>query len=324
LKDILKDLNLDIELAEKAVADGSGKKPAGKPISPLATPQDGDVDALVQKKYIYSLICTLRARQTDKQLEAALVLLRFARDAADGKDVRIGSEICSSGGMHALLSLSQSSQDTSDDLNIVAALAVAHLLPSFLTSSLCPLSVSLEIIHSLRDLSRAKAHHITSGNEVITLSLEESYRASAEGISLLWRTQLKPRLLKSENKPSEEALALALVRGTSRSIGGRMFDQRRESIQLQELLEMTVSLIVRVVSLEEKFVYAGDELFACRLVEQMCQIELARPIAAREGVLTALVSMHCPTSSSNDVTLTFLMITYRSDGSNHTIRRRFL
>jgi hypothetical protein len=73
------------------------------------------------------------------------------------------------------------------------------------------------------------------------------------------------------------------------------FDQPHEAIELQELLEMTVvSLIIHIakwsdsgcVSLQE-----GDSVFTWRyaLVEQVCAVEVARPIAVREGILRVLV-----------------------------------
>ena len=78
--------------------------------------------------------------------------------------------------------------------------------------------------------------------------------------------------------------------------GGAILDQRQESIALDELLEMTVALIIYVAKQEskERMCPQNDGEIGFRwshtLVEQVCAVEIARPIAVRGGILQILVS----------------------------------
>ena len=78
-------------------------------------------------------------------------------------------------------------------------------------------------------------------------------------------------------------------RGRGKFSGG---GDRKESLEVQELLEMTVSLIVSMAKLsdaEGSSQPASELNLRYTLVEQMCAVDVARPIAVREGLLKVLV-----------------------------------
>ncbi len=63
----------------------------------------------------------------------------------------------------------------------------------------------------------------------------------------------------------------------------KRFDQRRENIAMREVLEVAVSLLVDIAN------QINASVTSRTLVEQVCAIEIARPIAVREGILKTLV-----------------------------------
>jgi hypothetical protein len=66
-----------------------------------------------------------------------------------------------------------------------------------------------------------------------------------------------------------------------------MFDQGQESIEIQELTELAVTLIAHIAKLAD----SGELRFdmGYNIVEQVCEVDAARPIAVREGLLRILV-----------------------------------
>lgn len=253
------------------------------------------IASLVAKKDIFSLICMLRAQQDDQRLEAALALMNFARkaerDGASEEDRRLRNEILSSGGLHSILTLFRS-RSSLFELKVVVALAVAYILPSFVMSSASLLKpgLGLKIVECLRFLSQAR--DVSPRGERITK--QESYEAAAIGLVTFWVNQLEP-MLKSQGVGLQTAgisdtvgRRPALGHRRARSMPGHVFDQRKEAIGMQELLEMTVSLIIEFASQNISDTREA-EVDPVLLVEQICAVEVARPIAVREGVLKILV-----------------------------------
>jgi hypothetical protein len=244
----------------------------------------------------------LRAQQNQRRLDATLALMRFARDAelVGGKEnLRLRDEIRSSGGMHSLLTLFRTG-GTIYDLKVLAALALAYVLPSFVESSHhTPPTLGLKIMECLRFLSSSRP--VSAMGETVTS--EEAFKASAMGLTSFWVYQLEPMLHSDRSKEENGSIEhsdtsehnIVSSSGARRHNSGlNFFDQPHEAIELQELLEMTVSLIIHFakrsdtefVSLQE-----GGSVSTWRyaLVEQVCAVEVARPIAVREGILKILV-----------------------------------
>lgn len=251
--------------------------------------RDLKIGALIDKKDIFSLICMLRA-QSDKRLDSALALMRFAREAerkGDGDSRILRDEIRSSGGLHSLLTLFRTKGATRE-LRVVAALAVAYLLPSFMESpSLSKSTLPLKIVECLKFLFNSRPVYPRS----VEITRSEMYNASLTGLTTFWMYNLFPLLQQTGNQIQT---ANQRQRARGRQIGGYTFDQRQETLEVQELLETTVSLIVGLAKLED-----GEMVGSCKdnsklslrytLVEQMCAVDIARPLAVREGLLKDLV-----------------------------------
>jgi hypothetical protein len=264
------------------------KKPA------LTVSESLAIVSLVAKKDIFSLICMLRAQQDDQRLEAAMALMNFARDAeregASEEDRRLRSEILSSGGMHSLLTLFRA-RSSMYELKVVVALAMACILPSFVMSSSTQLKpgLGLKIMECLRFLSTAR--EVTPRG--VRIPKEESMHAAALGLSTFWVNQLEPLIRSQRDLASPDSIqplrsSSVGYRRARSSTPGQVFDQRKDEIGTQELLEMTVSLIIEFADYTGA-ARNGREIDPVLLVEQICAIEAARPIAVREGVLKILV-----------------------------------
>lgn len=180
--DVFLDLNFSIldliQTGERITREKRDKKPA-----PKVTKRDNnlDVQELVEKKDIFSLICMLRVHQNEKRLDAALALLIFARDGEKFEDEESGDlrdEIRSSGGLQSLLTLFRT-RSILYELKVVAAMAVAYVLPSFVeSSSQTPPSLGLKIVECLRFLTTA--HSVSHNGEV--LGTDEMFKACATAL----------------------------------------------------------------------------------------------------------------------------------------------
>jgi hypothetical protein len=274
------------------------------PLSRRQTTRSLEIDALVRKKDIFSLICMLRA-QSDKRLDSAMALMRYAREAernGDMESMRLRNEIRSSGGMHSLLTLFRT-KGTTRELKVVSALAVAYLLPSIVESTqISSPAVGLKIVECLRCLFSSKSVS-PNGEEIHPCDM---INASLMGLTTFWINAFFPMLQKENAKsggvaatPLQRRVSQYRSRGRQRDIGtgGGTFDQQQ--LEVQELLEMTVSLIVNMAKLDDAGIirtqsarlHFVDSKMNLRytLVEQMCAVDVARPIAVREGLLKVLV-----------------------------------
>lgn len=287
-----------------AIETGKDTANSFKKRAPVSTKiVDLDVHELVANKDVFSLICMLRSPQKDFRMEAALALLDFARAQktceGEEQDNRIRSEICSLGGMHSLLALFRT-QGTIYELRVVAALAVAYVVPTFaVASSQVTPSLGLKILECLRFLITARS--VTPNDKSITR--EESFASSAFGLTTFWVNKLEPMFTAeygSSKLTTQEMTILGSpstffghnvsdsIRGGCLGAAG-VFDQPKELIELQVLLDETVSLILSTAKkADANCEFRGGDLVL--LVEQICAIESAIPIAVREGILSVLLS----------------------------------
>lgn len=292
-----------IDIVDHAIQAGEGANQPHQETPQVPSPQQSaksalEVEPLVKKKDIFSLICILRANQAGRRLEASLALMRFGREAeksGDMESLRLRDEIRSSGGLNSLLTLFRASQSTYE-IRVVSALAVAYLLPSYLeSSSETPATLALKIVECLGFLSSCNS--VTAKGECISVS--ETFEMAASGLASFWINHLQPSLQsersRGKNGDSSAAMPLGrtLSRGRKKPSGGVgiVLEQKQDAIARQELLEMTVALIVQLTSKSDNEP-SSDTTFIQRytLVEQVCAVETARPIAVREGILQILVS----------------------------------
>jgi hypothetical protein len=242
------------------------------------------IGLLAENEDIFSLICMLRA-PNDKRVEAAFALMKFARENA-----RLRNEIRSSGGMHSFLTLVRT-KGSSHELKVVASMAVAYVLPSFVVSAQTPSSVGLKIIECLRFLA------VTSPLETneFSISRPEMLKAASMGVNVLWINAIQPLLLLESTKdqpshirpPLRPSASLRMSKTRGRA-GASIFDQGQESIEIRELTELAVTLVTHLAKISDS--PSEDPLdVGFNIVEQVCEVDMARPIAVREGLLTTLV-----------------------------------
>jgi hypothetical protein len=265
-----------------------------------------DVAELVNKRDIFSLICMLRVHQNEARLDAAMALMRFGRAAeyenceVDKKEaMRLRDEIRSSGGLHSLLTLFRT-RGISHELKVVTALAVAYLLPSFVdfsSETQTSPGLGLKIIESLTFLICAKP--VVNDGE--NLNAEEMLQASIMALTSFWVSHLEPMFTyKTANQANaSDVLDIYSLLDRQRSHGiteNLVLDQRRDSAALDELLERTVSLVVHIAKYENELAVKSSphremgDVHPSTLVEQVCALDFARPIAVREGILHILVN----------------------------------
>ena len=239
------------------------------------------VNVLVGKEDIFSLILMLKA-PLEKCLDSALALMDFSRQAErhrDSKSMRLRSEIRSAGGLNALLALFRT-KGTTREVRVVAALAVAYLLPSLVESSttLTP-TLALRIVECLDFLFSSLP--VSPRSEEI--AKVEMYNASIMGLkNYLF---IFPLL-----QLADTAFETRRARGRQRGA----LDHRQEALERQKLFEITVELIVKMAKLTESDMVdgaPGESKLSLRytLVEQVCAIDAARPLAVREGLIQVLV-----------------------------------
>ncbi len=242
------------------------------------------IQLLVENEDIFSLICMLRA-SNEKRIQAALALMRFARG-----NESLRNEIRSSGGMHSFLTLFRT-KGTSEPLKVISSMAMAYILPSFVASSQTSASVGLKIIECLRYLV------ISSPVETVdyAISRPEMLKAASMGVNVLWINAIQPLLIlestkvqSSQVKPELRPSASLRISRVRERAGGSLLDQGQESIELHELTELAVTLITHVAKISDS---PSEEPLdvGYNIVEQVCEVDVARPIAVREGLLTTLV-----------------------------------
>lgn len=242
------------------------------------------IDVLVRKEDIFSLILMLKA-PPERCLDSALALMRFARQAErhrDSRSMRLRNEIRSSGGINALLLLFRT-KDTTREVRVVAALAIAYLLPSLVESSTTSTPIlALRIVECLGFLFSSRP--VSPRSEEITRV--EMYTASIMGLTTYLSSFPMLQL-------ADTALETRRARGRQRGA----LDHRPETLERQKLLEITVALIVNMAKTlgdaDMLIGIPGDSKLALRytstLVEQVCAVDAARPLAVREGLIQVLV-----------------------------------
>jgi len=243
------------------------------------------IDLLVDNEDVFSLICMLRA-PNEKRLQAALALMKFAKE-----NEMLRNEIRSSGGMHSFLTLFRT-KGMPREMQVVSCMAVAYVLPSFVTSSQTASSVGLKIIECLRYLAISNP---VSPNGLV-ISRQGMCFAASSGVHVLWIHVVQPLLsIEQAKKASRKTKPILrpshssrLLPGRSRPrYGGGIFDQGQESIEIQELTDLSVTLIAYLTRLTQS---DGMKFqIGYGIVEQVCEVDQARPIAVREGMLALFV-----------------------------------
>jgi hypothetical protein len=241
------------------------------------------IGLLVENQDVFSLICMLRA-PNEKRLQSALALMKFAKE-----DQALSNEIRSSGGMHSFLTLFRTKGMTRE-VQVVASLAVAYILPSFVASSQTPPSVGLKIVECLRFLVISNP---CSPNGV-EITREEMCTAASVGVNVLWINAIQPLITMEHVKNQSTTKRPSLPRDQSMKFGrfrtktgGGIFDQGHESIEIQELTELAVTLIAYIAKLVQSRQLNID--IGYDILEQVCEVDEARPIAVREGLLAIFV-----------------------------------
>jgi len=238
------------------------------------------IELLVQNEDVFSLICMLRA-PTEKRLSAALALMRFAKD-----NDALRNEIRSSGGMHSFLTLYRG-RSTNRDLRVVASLAVAYVLPSFVVKSQVTSPMTMKFLECLRFLVTSPP----ASPQEVNISRQEMYRAASAGVNALWTNTIGPLIALEKSKQVTRVDMATLEKQISgfrrfraRS-GGGVFDQGQELKEVQDMTELAVTLIAHIAKAANQ---EGVQT-AYGIVEQICAEDMARPIAVREGLLSTLV-----------------------------------
>jgi hypothetical protein len=292
---VLIDLNNDIldvlETGDRIVGTTKKKSDPYNATKTLPAKSNNlDVEELVDKRDIFSLICMLRVQMNEKRLDAAYALMKFSRAAEqhqDRENILLRDEIRSSGGLHSLLTLFRV-PDTSYELRAITALAVAYLVPALVeSSSETPPSVGLRVVECLKYLSTVRP--LSYRGEL--LNEDEMRNASTLALASLWVNHLESLISSNPIVVPEQSLSVqrGIPTHKERNRGG---DQRREMVTIGELLDETVSLIMFFAKIEAKEMKEQQDYTFTRiytLVEHVCAIEIARPIAVREGVLQALI-----------------------------------
>lgn len=238
------------------------------------------IELLVENEDVFSLICMLRA-PTEKRLSAALALMKFAKE----NDI-LRNEIRSSGGMHSFLTLYRG-RTTNRDLRVVASLAVAYVLPSFVSKSQVSSQMAMKFLECLRFLVTTQP---ASPQDVI-ITRKEMYCAASAGVNALWINTIRPLIALEKSKAGSEVPMPVLEKQTSSfrrfrgRTGGVIFDQGQESKETQDMTELSVTLITHIAkAASQEQIHTGYDI-----VEQVCAEDVARPIAVREGLLSTLV-----------------------------------
>ena len=296
------------------------KQQALRPTSPA---KDGEmprsspeVEELVLARDFFSLLCLLRGHH-NQRLASAYALLRFAKDETIGADENltdIRKEIQTSGGMHSLLTLFRSSSD-GQEIKMVAALAVAYLLPCYTDpDGLLVRSLGLRVITCLRYVVRCCDDVYVEGLDPPTMR-----QSAALALTHIWLS-LEPLLGDKGSYEHEDTKSIGALSTVSerlprsqrhrirgplaksfalRTAGDKLhsLDPRRDLTEVQKLLEQSVSLIVTLAETlipsanrtDDSMSSSASSFSVILAVESVCSLEPARSIAVREGLLGVLV-----------------------------------
>ena len=146
------------------------------------TAEGPTIELLEKNRDVFSLICMLRA-PNEKRMQAALALMKFAKG-----DGALREEIISSGGIHSFLTLFQQTRGVTRELKVVASLAVAYILPSYVVLSQTSASIGLKLVECLHFLATSKP--ISPNGFIITIT--EMCKAASVGVNILWINSIQP------------------------------------------------------------------------------------------------------------------------------------
>jgi hypothetical protein len=239
------------------------------------------INLLVQNEDVFSLICMLRA-PSEKKYGAALALMNFAK-----RNDQLRNEIFSSGGMQPFLTLFRG-RSTAREPKVVAAMAVAYILPTFvLKSGDLSTAQTLKFLDCLRFL--VTNQWVSIQRETITR--EDMYMAASTGANALWINNIRPLALIQQSAsgaalpvPSPQRQA-SFLRRLRRNTGVEMNNEEEKFRELKEVTELVVTLIIHIIKVASQEGIKVDY----DIVEQICDLDIARPLVVREGLLTTLV-----------------------------------
>jgi hypothetical protein len=212
-----------------------------------------------------------------------------------GRDEEMCHEIIASGGMQSLLTLFKSSSD-SFELMMVSALTAVYLLPLLLDDSVVQSSnyVHMGIIECLQFLIQTSIKNTTAD---IDISPSEIRTASAFAMTNLWFKVLVATLRSAEIVSASNHISRF---GDGSESDQDFFSRRRSSVaswQSDEdvdwsiLVDAFTSLSIMAAKSEasrpknDLNVYYEFAL----IVESICAVEYARPLAMKEGVIALLL-----------------------------------
>lgn len=235
------------------------------------------IELLVVNEDVFSLICMLRA-PSEKRLAASLALMKFAKENA-----MLRNEIRSSGGMHSFLTLFRG-KNTSGELKVVSAMAVAYVLPMFVTKSTVTNALAGKFLECLRFLTVADP---VSPQDVV-ISRKEMYNAASDGVNALWNNTIKALVAIQQSKTEDEVATPTLLRSTSSRYlrtRARTSVQNQEGSEIKVLMETSVTLITNIAK-------ATNEMnidTAYDIVADVCEVDVARSVSVREGLLSTII-----------------------------------
>lgn len=199
-------------------------------------------------------------------------------------------DIITSGGITSLLTLYKQSSD-SKELMMVSALTLVYLLPSLLDSDVQPsVYVIMGVIECLEFLIE-----VSRSNTDIDISPSEIRTASAFAMTNLWFNVLVAKVKFGPNWSRKDPFASSGTR--------RMFPRRRSSLSSEAgddvdysfLIDAFTSLSILAAESESSRLDAGltNDMNVyyefVLIVGSICTVEVARPLAMKEGVLKLLL-----------------------------------
>lgn len=205
--------------------------------------------------------------------------------------------------MQSLLTLFKTSSD-STELMLVSALAAVYLLPILLDSDVQYSNyIHLDVIECLQYLIESTKESIE-----IDISPSEIRTASAFAMTNLWWKVLATKLPSSETMQARHILRRLGPNDDDQALfaNRRIISRRRSSLSTQTgddvdcsiMIDAFASLSVVAATMEASRLNSGGSRNATEmnvyyefalLVESVCAVESARPMAMKEGVLLLLL-----------------------------------
>ena len=231
-------------------------------------------------------------------------ICKIKRLTKQGNNEKGCHEIIAAGGIPSLFTLFRESHD-SIELMMVSALTVVYLLPSLLDSEMQPSSyINMGVIECLQFLIQA-----SSEDTQVDISPSEIRAASAFAMTNLWFKVLVAKLHLTNSmtlanndidqfgpgQPIQDPLSgqrrrFSSVRRRS-SLSSQPGDDADNSFLIDAFTSLSVLAAVTEASRYERGQAIGMNVYYefALIVESVCAVEFARPLAMKEGVLDLLL-----------------------------------